>query len=128
MEQNTKSGGGRTLINGTGYEIILKQKTVSITIIGSFASGSYIEVAGTKYTAAANIEVQEGESIKVHAGGASSFPKIFLNGTQVARGNGTGANYTLSTAGMASVGIRLTYLTSANYGAYNKIDIETKAL
>ena len=66
MVLNTKSGGGRTLVNGTAYAIEFVKKlklTITNTISTSKQSGSVI-YQGNTYTSG-TLEVEQGETVTI---------------------------------------------------------------
>lgn len=99
MVQVTKSGGGgRTLIDGTAYEIGFS-RTVTITITGDGGGGrelTSVTIDGVKYIRTATVEALTGTEIVCYAAnGGGLYGAIHLNGTVVARGSSAGgASYT----------------------------------
>ena len=94
LVQVTKSGGGRTLVDGTEYEIgFIKEFEIKIT---GGSSRSNVTYNGKTYYGNETLLVKDGESMTVVvANGNNGFGyamKISLNGVVVAGGNEWGAH------------------------------------
>lgn len=134
---NTKSGGGKTLIARTGYEINFAPKQYELRIYGTFlkggmmATGSYVAVNGTQYTSEATVEVAAETSITVHAvnqvSGYQIGNKITLNGEIVASGRPSSyAEYTYTPPkGTKVVTVTFTRNSAGSGGFYNDAAITT---
>ena len=83
LVQVTKSGGGRTLVNGTAYEIKFKPSEYTITMTGS---GGKIIYNGVEQTETFTVAAGESITITATAFTNGKFPQsaiIKLNGTTV---------------------------------------------
>ena len=108
LVQVTKSGGGRTLVNGTAYEIgLIKEYEIKIT---GGSARSNVTYNGKTYYGNETLLVKDGESMTVVvANGNNGFGyvmKIYLNGVVVAGGNDWGArsySYRFTPKGNATI-------------------------
>lgn len=116
MEQNTKSGGGRTLIGGTGYDVKLSKELV--TLILSYGGSMTIEVDGTAHTG----KVSESETIECEVGASVTITTplsgwnftLYQNGAQI----GSFKTYTFA------ISKNTTIREESGFG-YTRIDITT---
>ena len=80
MVQNTKSGGGRTLINGTAYEIGFAPKSYTLTIKDGDSLDAYALYNGTRYPSG-TLEIPAGESVTIYANSSGSAQcAVYING------------------------------------------------
>lgn len=129
---------GRALINGTGYDISFAPKQYELRIRGTLlgagstmATGSYVEVNGTKYSSTAMVEVAAETSITVCAvnqvRGYETGNKITLNGEIVASGRpGSYAKHTYTPPKRTTVvTVTFTKNSAGGGGFYNDAAITT---
>lgn len=119
MVQVTKSG-GRTLIDGTVYEISFAKPcaiTISGGVIDAFNSG-YLAYKGQNYTSGV-LEIEQGESVSVCVlnGVGYGYSAIQLNGKTVAEGYSRKVEYTYQISKNANVA----FTFSQEDGQYAKI-------
>ena len=87
---------GRTLIDGTGYDIDLDKKRI-VTITGdSVASvfghqAGYVQIGDIKYTEPQELSVEDATQVTVctYYNGTGTSSGVYLNGTKVANGRNT---------------------------------------
>ena len=82
--------------------------TVDVALSGDLHhSYGYVTIDGTQYTSAQTLKVAKGTSVTVHCGDSSSTSQknsyITLNGTKVAQGTSSGAEYTFAVTDNCSI-------------------------
>ena len=125
LVQVTKSGGGgRTLVDGTAYKIgfghscIIEITAVEANVVAT------VTINGTKYNAAATLEVESGTEIECLAEGSrDTFGKIMVDGNVVAQGSWSSgdANYTYLVETDTQI-----YLNGSIFARTSEINITTK--
>lgn len=119
MERNTKSGGGRTLINGTVYEIGFGPKICTLTITGlddsSSTSQTRVFDSNNKRLYNGTYEFEVGATIRLNVW---SYYKnsIYVDGELVASNSGTSLDYYL----------QLTKAKTTITGGFRRIDVTTE--
>lgn len=124
LVQVTKSGGGRTLVDGTQYEIGFGHSCIiEITAIQSNIL-AMVTINGTTYKAAATLEVESGTEIECLASGSRDAKgKITVDGDVVAQATGgqVEANYTYLVETDTKI-----YLNGSIFARTSEINITTK--
>lgn len=109
---------GRALVDGAGYDIVLSSKNPTITITGTGnRSRAYVVCNGTTYTNAAELTVEPGTIITLHAKSASSNANatITVDGTIVR--SGVDVSYPYAVNSSINVNLELRAYGPATYGA-----------
>lgn len=91
MEQNTKSGGGRTLVNGTGYDVKIANSGYIVTLVDGTtgamsADYAYATINGVRYISPATVEIHKGDTIQIFVRAPQYNAFVFLNGTIIKKG------------------------------------------
>lgn len=130
MVQNTKSGGGKTLVGGTGYDIPFAPKQCNVRITGNtHEQWASVSINGTTY-AGRGVEIDEtvvvGRGTQMTCfikGSANTYPmaKITVDGITVAQCSSSqkSVTYTYTIKDNISVGYNCRYMASTDnrYGA-----------
>ena len=115
---------GKTLIDGTAYKLgFVHSCTIEITAVEANVTAT-VTINGTKYNAAATLEVESGTEIECLAEGRrNSYGKITVDGNVVAQGSWSNvdANYTYLVETDTQI-----YLNGSAFGGASEINITTK--
>lgn len=118
MELNTKSGGGRTIVDGTGYDVrFAKKYTVNFTGEG-LDNYLYCKIYGTIYTTPAKVLVPEGTIVTCYVLSTNYPAYIYVDGVQKRASNQAGKSVSLNYTVSANCSIQF----YNNYAPYTSSD------